>query len=281
MALFAVLFATVWSVARVANAGSTVGPFGWREVWGLVAVISFFFRLRVFDEQKDYAIDAINHPQRVLQTGRVTLPQLGRLALLGGVVELGWCVLMGVPVCLTWLLAVGYSGLMRYEFFASRYLGQRLVLYAFTHMLIMPLVIGWIWSAYVPRLALSAPLLLLAALSVLGGFAFEIARKLHSPDAERDRVDSYSKTLGYGGAIGAVLGVLLLSGVVQACLLHLLRAGALPYWLLGLLFLATLTLYAYALTHPRESLLKLAGLLVSLAMVISYVSIILVVNLNV
>ena len=87
MALFAVVFGTVWSVA------GTVGgraAFGWAEVVGMLVTILFFFRLRVFDEIKDFALDAQNHPQRVLQRGLVTLPQLQALAWAGAALELGW-----------------------------------------------------------------------------------------------------------------------------------------------------------------------------------------------
>lgn len=278
MALFAVLFGTVYSVASFCWPAFGTAGFGWREAWGMVAVISFFFRLRVFDELKDYALDAVNHPHRVLQSGRVTLNQLQNVSLAGAFLELTWSVAMGAPTLVCWLLAVSYSLLMRYEFFVSRYLQSRLVLYALTHMLIMPFSIGWIWSAYVPNYGLTFPLFLLAALSVLGGFSFEIARKLHAPEAERERIDSYSKSMGYTTAIVTVLLVLLLSVAVQYYLLIILRAGALPFVVIGLLYLLTLSTYLYALTKPEEKILKVAGVLVSLFMVVSYLSIILAVN---
>ena len=278
MALFAVLFGTVYSVAGYFWPAFNPLGFGWREGLGMVAVISFFFRLRVFDEIKDYDLDSVNHPQRVLQSGRVTLGQLGKLAMAGGVTELLWSGLMGVPALVCWGLAVGYSLLMRYEFFMSRYLSKRLVLYALTHMLVMPLVIGWIWSAYVPNYGLSRPLFLLAALSLLGGFSFEIARKLHTPAAERELVDSYSKSIGYGPAIFTVLVILLSSVAVQCYLLLMLRSGLLPVWVIGGLYVFTLLLYLYALVGPAEKILRLAEVMVSLFMVVGYLSIILVIN---
>ncbi|TAE27589.1 MAG: hypothetical protein EAZ91_16070 [Cytophagales bacterium] len=274
MALFAVLFGTVYSVARYFWSSYTPAPFGLREVGGMVAVITFFFRLRVFDEIKDYDLDAINHPQRVLQSGRVNLRQLFTLAVAGGVWELAWSVWSGWPTVVCWVLAVGYSLLMRYEFFVGAFLKKRLLLYAITHMLIMPLVIAWVWSAYTPDFGLSRPLYLLAALSLLGGFAFEIARKLHTPAAERPLVDSYSKTMGYAGAIGAVLLVLTGSVLVQRLLLTDLRSPNLPFVLIGLLYAATLVLYGLALARPAEKTLKLGELLVSLSMLVSYVCVI-------
>ncbi|WP_187261156.1 UbiA family prenyltransferase [Pontibacter beigongshangensis] len=274
MALFAILFLTVHAVATYFSAAAEPPVFGWKEVLGMVATISFFFRLRVFDEIKDYDLDAINHPQRVLQSGRVTIRQLVVLALAGVALELIWAWLMGVPTFVCWALAIGYSLLMRYEFFVSDYLKKRLVLYAITHMLIMPLVILWIWSAYVPDYGLSTTFFMLAMLSLLGGFSFEIARKIHAQEAERELVDSYSKSMGFGLAIITVLVILLLGVAVQSYLLWLLQARLWPFVLLGLLYLLTLGLYLFSLRRPQEKTLKLAEVFVSLFMLVSYLSII-------
>ncbi len=279
MALFAILFLTVQSVAAFyAPTNPHSSPLGWWEVLGALAVISFFFRLRVFDEIKDYALDAHNHPHRVLQSGRVTLKGLKRVSLAGGVLEVLWSAHMGLPALTLWLAAVGFSLLMRYEFFVSNYLKQRLLLYAFTHMLIMPLVIWWIWSAYAYWYVLNGPLAVLALLSLLGGFSFEIARKIHAPGEERERVDSYSKSLGYAPAIFTVLALLLAGVVEQGYLLYLLGAGRWPYLVVGGLYGLTGIVYGLALARPREKNLKLAELLVSLFMLVSYVSIILQIN---
>lgn len=279
MALFAILFLTVQSVAAIAAPFDPhPPPPGWREGLGAAAVISFFFRLRVFDEIKDYALDAHNHPHRVLQSGRVTLRGLVRVSLAGGVLEALWSAHMGMPALATWLAAVAYSLLMRYEFFAGDYLKKRLLLYAFTHMLIMPLVIWWIWSAYAYWLVVAGHLAVLALLSLLGGFSFEVARKIHAPGEERERVDSYSKSLGYAPAILTVLALLLAGVSVQGYLLYLLYAGWLPYLVIGGLYVLTLALYGLSLTRPREKTLKLAELLVSLFMLVSYVSIIIEAN---
>ncbi|HEX8529607.1 MAG TPA: hypothetical protein VF646_06270 [Cytophagales bacterium] len=279
MALFAILFLTVQSVAAFyAPVQLHDPPLGGWEVLGALAVISFFFRLRVFDEIKDYALDAYNHPHRVLQSGRVTLKGLRRVSLAGGVLEVLWSAHMGLPALVLWGVAVGYSLLMRYEFFVSDYLKKRLLLYAFTHMLIMPLVIWWIWSAYAYWYVLRGPLAVLALLSLLGGFSFEIARKIHAPGAERERVDSYSKSMGYAPAILTVLALLLAGVLEQGYLLYLLGAGWWPYLVVGGLYGLTGGVYGLALARPREKNLKLAELLVSLFMLVSYVSIILHLN---
>lgn len=144
-------------------------------------------------------------------------------------------------------------------------------------MLIMPLIIFWIWSTYTSGFDFSREYLLLAALSLLGGFSFEIARKIHAPEAERELVDSYSKAIGFKGAVAAVLVILLVGIITQSYLLKQLEAPMYPYLVLDLLYLVTLYTYVRNLSEPAESSLRKAELLVSLFMLVSYVSIILVV----
>ena len=274
MGLFVVLFCTVRGVASVADSGppTTDGP--WLVALGALATVSFFFRLRVFDEEKDFAQDAINHPHRVLQTGRVTLPQLRALAWAGAALEAGWSAGHGPKTLFLWALAVGYSLLMRAEFGVGRWLRARLVLYALSHMLIMPLVIIWLFSAYAPGTGIDLqylPLLLL--LSLLGGFSFELARKLHAPAAERAGVDSYSQALGYGPALALTVAVLLAGGAVQAMLLRQLHARPAAYAMLALLLAAGLALYTVAARHPHEIRLRHAEKVVSLVMLTSYLAV--------
>jgi 4-hydroxybenzoate polyprenyltransferase len=102
-------------------AGGLHRPGGWAlAALGALATVSFFFRLRVFDEEKDFALDALHHPQRVLQTGRVTLPQLRTLAWAGAALEAGWSAAHGPHTFLLWGMALAYSLLMRAEFGVGR-----------------------------------------------------------------------------------------------------------------------------------------------------------------
>jgi 4-hydroxybenzoate polyprenyltransferase len=273
MGLFVVLFCTVRGVAAVAGGAP---PAGGRAlvVLGALATVSFFFRLRVFDEEKDFALDAVNHPQRVLQTGRVTLPQLRTLAWVGAVLEAAWSAMQGLDTFVLWVIALGYSLLMRTEFGVGRWLRARLVLYAVSHMLIMPLVIWWIFSAYTHGMPLDTRYLpLLWLLSLLGGFSFELARKLHAPAAERAGVDSYSQALGYGLALALTVAVLLAGGAAQALLLRSLHARPAAYAVLAGLLAAGLALYTVAARCPHEGRLRQAEKVVSLVMLTSYLAV--------
>ncbi|AZQ44918.1 UbiA family prenyltransferase [Nonlabens ponticola] len=280
MGLFAVLFFTVRAVAFDGQNNpidNDLQKSWWWIVTGVIAVISFFFRLRVFDEIKDFSIDSVNHPDRVLQSGRVHLKQLQIISYSLIALEVGWSLLTGVPTFLGWLAAVGYSLLMRYEFFVPVFLKKSLILYGFTHMLIMPLIILWI---YVAHAGLYFPLAFwyVCAASLLAGFSFEIARKIHAPSHERSGIDSYSKSLGFKVAVGTLLIVLAGGLAVQYLLLNALAANWYVVALIGIIYLLLLILYITNLRKPDENQLRKGELLVSLFMIASYLSVIIVVN---
>ncbi len=278
MALFAILFFTVYAVADFFTFPE-ITPALWWLIMGVLAVISFFFRLRVFDEIKDYEIDAQNHPQRVLQSGRIKKKQLIIIAVFGTTIELTWSLLSGFPIFICWIVALGYSLLMRYEFFVGKILNRNLLLYAITHMLVMPLIILWVYAAFHPRLEILFPFYILAVLSLFSGFSFEIARKLHAPHAEKPGIDSYSKSVGYRAAIVLVLIILLGGVLIQVYLLSLINARLWAYFFIGLIFIFALLLYINNMVKPDEKSLRSAEKIVSLFMLASYVSIIIEVNL--
>jgi hypothetical protein len=68
--------------------------------------------------------------------------------------------------------------------------------------------------------------------------------------------------------------VLLGNAAVQAWLFRQLAAGPWPFVLLAGLLLLTVATYGLALGRPREKLVRGAELLVSLAMLVSYVAVI-------
>lgn len=262
MMLFAILFMAVYSVAEQ-HWTADLSLAG-----GILATISFFFRLRVMDEIKDYAQDAVNHPQRVLQSGGISLSFLMSFSALLSFSEISWSYLRG-GWCLTfWLIAVGYAFLMRYEFFVGAWLRKRLVLYAFSHMLIMPLVIAWLWFAW--QSTYSHVLLLLMLLSLLGGFVFELARKTHAAAAERSGIDTYSLLLGSKRAVMLILMVLFAGLAAQLLLFVALH---LPFWAYAVAVICALWVtltYRRALKQDEEKHFRKAELASSVYMLASY-----------
>jgi 4-hydroxybenzoate polyprenyltransferase len=189
---------------------SAQGPLSlsWLDIGGFFAAYSFLLMLRVFDEHKDYELDLKNYPQRVLQRGLITLTHLKVAGGLAIAVQLGVSLGMdrGVgPITQRFLLVLGWSSLMAKEFFIGEWLSKRLILYAVSHMAVMPLALLWMAQMGAGGASLPASAYHLAILSMLSGFSMEIGRKTWAPAQERPTVDSYSKILGVRGAVGVLV----------------------------------------------------------------------------
>jgi len=233
--LFLIMYVTALLFGQFV-AGSTALSFGVTDLLGFAGAWSFFLMLRVFDEHKDFDLDLLNHPDRVLQSGRVTLGHLkvlGALAIVAqAAVSLGFDGWTVGPVTQCWLVVIVWSSLMAKEFFVGAWLEQRLVLYALSHMVVMPMALVWMATMGAGRIE-AADFALLAALSFLSGAAFEVTRKTKGPDEERDTIQSYSQVWGPRGAAGIVAVLLVGQAVVEVLLLRsigVVHAG----WYVGL-----------------------------------------------
>ena len=195
------------AVARYTANESTI-TFGLHDMLGAIAAWSFFLLLRVFDEHKDYDLDMHNHPERVLQSGLITLTHLkvvGALCVLfqlalGLYLDKG----MGI-ITISWTVMFGYSLLMAKEFFIGEWLEKRLVLYALSHQVIIPLIIWWMCMLAEPSAEPGLVIYWLMGLSFATGMTLEIVRKTRGPEEERDTVDSYSKVFGTQGSAYVVM----------------------------------------------------------------------------
>lgn len=277
--LFVVLYLTA---ALTAQAMVRPGPVIVRlsDASSCAAAYAFFLMLRIFDEHKDYAVDAVNHPDRALQRGWITLAHLRVLGAIAILVQLlvslvsddGWG-----PVTQWWLIALGWSLLMAREFFAADWLRSRLLLYAASHMLVMPLVMMWMAQMGVGRTALPLSIGWLAALSFTSGFAFEVARKTKAPADERDGVDSYSAIAGPRRAALLTSLFVGLSGAL-ATRVTLAVADGMPAWLaIGVIVLVALLVIGQLVTfgsHPSPAGAKRCEKVVSVALLASHAAII-------
>ena len=223
------------------------------DIPGFFALWAFFLMLRVFDEHKDYAKDLENHPERVLQSGLITL---GHLKVVGAVailiqfatslfVDLSATGAIGAAT-LSWGVVMAWSALMAKEFFIGEWLEKRLVLYAVSHMVVMPLAVFWIMQMGAPvgwqKMIAAVPILLVGFFAAA---ALEVVRKTRAPEEERETVDSYTRTLGMRGACITGSALALLGGAAQSWFLatHL---GA-PVWLhLGVWLFPALLVFSLA-----------------------------------
>ncbi len=223
--LFFILYLTSAAVARSALDQdikiSLLDVFNCLITWGLFLVI------RIFDEHKDYDLDVLNHPQRILQSGLITLKHLRVLAAVSITAQLMFSLYLDGftlgSATISWLIMFGYLCLMGVEFFCGEWLEKRLTLYAFTHMMIMPLTVFWLANIATPSAditdVLTPSIYIMMLLAFVSGFCFEIARKTRGPEEERETVDSYSKIFGTQGSAYVVIGLITSMLISQALLL--------------------------------------------------------------
>jgi len=163
------------------------------------------FHLRVFDEHKDHAQDAATRPDRPVQRGLVTLRQLKVAGAIAIALELAIAAAHGGRGAAWWLLPLGYSVLMLFEFFAPHWLARRYGLYAVSHSAITSMVCAaFVLGAGAPT---STALWVLCVMALASTFSIDVLRKTWMPANEIDGVDSWSKLIGLraAGVLGATL----------------------------------------------------------------------------
>lgn len=182
-----------------------------------VLLLSFFFRMRLFDEIKDYEVDLKVNPTRPLARGVLSVSQVKKALLVLIILELVIAGSLGLSPFLVHAIAIGYSLMMYEEFFIGDLLRPHLTTYAVSHTFVSALL-GL--SAGIAMTGMDLTQLKTEhGLFFLMNWAFfnlfEFARKTFAPEEERDHVPSYSNIFGCTGAwvlsiSQAVLGVALI-----------------------------------------------------------------------
>ncbi len=228
--LFFILYLATAAVARATLTGEI--DISALDLAGCLVTWSFFLVLRIFDEHKDYQLDCQNHPQRVLQSGLITLGHLKIAGVLAIVAQLLWSIWLDRGLGQTtvaWMMMFAWTCLMGKEFFIADWLNRHLTTYAVSHMLVMPLIVWWLANLAVPGLAFSSTLGILMGLAFVSGFCFEITRKTKGPEEERDSIDSYSRIFSVSGAALIVMALVTTMVLNQAWLIFDLT-DQFPIW---------------------------------------------------
>jgi len=181
--------------------------------------LTFFFKLRLYDEIKDYETDIAYNPTRPLPRGL-----LGHRHLY---LAIGTCIsaeilFFGIasPNSLQILIpAIAYSLLMYKEFFIPSLIRPKLTTYAVMHTVVTVLLSMTIFSALTNATVynLSHEYLYFALMSWMLFNIFEFGRKTFTDNEERDQVPSYSNVWGRYGAVilllsqSIIMTILLLS----------------------------------------------------------------------
>jgi 4-hydroxybenzoate polyprenyltransferase len=166
-----------------------------------------FFRLRVFDEIKDYPNDCLIHPDRPLARGLISVHEakMTAFAIMG--IELSLSLMLGLPAFVGSVFVCGYSLLMYREFFIGPWLRPRLTTYALIHTPVSSFIALFVFSCTTGKYAWQAPfsVLLFSFANCLIFNIFEFGRKTYGQEEEKPLNDSYSKRFGSWGAAALVL----------------------------------------------------------------------------
>ncbi len=169
-------------------------------IWCLT--LSFFFRLRLFDELKDVEVDKINNPNRPLARGLIAITQVKAVIVVLVFLELLVSYQLGLNTLVIQAIAIGYSLLMYNEFFIGKFLRPHLTLYAVTHTAVS-ILLGYCIVAQYLNVAFwlfPSEVLIFGLINWSLFNLFEFARKTYAKEEESPTSDSYSKLYGSFGA---------------------------------------------------------------------------------
>ena len=154
--------------------------------------------------------------------GVLTRRELEMLGVGSGCIQLGLAIASGGPM-VGFLIGIWvYLGLMRYDFFAPQWLGDRPLLQLGSHQMIMPLMVayGAAFEGWRPFTAASEPLHWLLFMSFFAGIVLELGQLLGMPEGDRSAIDAPTESIwtGQSGAIAwlTVLWLTAFSGLMAA-----------------------------------------------------------------
>ncbi len=174
-----------------------------------LAILIFFFKMRLYDEIKDYDLDCQINKDRPLPRGLLKVSDVKNGIWVCLVLEISLMSLLGVKATLSFMIAIFYSLLMYKEFFIPKLLRPHLTTYAVSHTIVtIPMSLA-IFSALTERYSWNMPshLVYFSLANWLVFNIFEFGRKTFSTQEERNAVESYSKIFHRWGAVLLVLSM--------------------------------------------------------------------------
>lgn len=210
----------------------------------LIGVTAFYFKLRLYDEVKDYELDVVINKHRPLPRGLLNHKSMYRGMLVCILIELAAFSLHGVQSSLSIIVAIIYSLIMYKEFFIAEKIRPYLTTYALIHTIVTTLLSFAIFS-FLTKLSLweilTTPAYFSFALANWMLFnIFEFGRKTFATTEERKNVDTYSSLFGRIGAV-----TLVASQAIIAHYLALNLTGAnqsILFWSFGTLLILLMLL---------------------------------------
>jgi 4-hydroxybenzoate polyprenyltransferase len=224
----------------------------------LVIIYLTFFRLRIFDEIKDYKNDLIFHPDRPLARGLIDVNEAKKVAFSLMGIEIFLSSFLGFSALVGIVIVSLYSLLMYKEFFIGFWLRNKLTTYALFHTLVSSLISYFIFSSITKIYIWDIPreYLLFGIANWMIFNVFEFGRKTFAKAEEKKDVPSYSKIFGSYGAAFLVLFMALISIIIA---FYLSLKLFWPTLILILLFNLFLFLTIFSLIYAKSNTLKWAN----------------------
>jgi 4-hydroxybenzoate polyprenyltransferase len=181
----------------------------------LVAVTLFYFKLRLYDEVKDYELDVIINPHRPLPRGLLSHKDMYRGMVFCIFFEILFFSSKGINAITSLGVAIFYSLLMFKEFFIPKLIRPHLTTYAISHTIVTSLLSMAIFSflnqkTFVNNL-INHDLIFFSLSNWMLFNIFEFGRKTFALTEERAGIDTYSSLFGKKLAVLLVLSQALLS----------------------------------------------------------------------
>lgn len=185
-----------------------------------IIYLLFFFHLRVMDEFKDFLYDKNNHEDRPVQRGFVSLDFIKKIGLLNMVLMLFLAYSVSSACCFfIFLITIGYTGLMYKEFFVPDFLRTRMVLYLFSHQIVMLPLFLFFYSAFNNSVWLitDPSRLSLFIYTIIPVLLIEIGRKLEHRYSKtgKETNDTYVFIWGERKSIQVFSLIILISGILS------------------------------------------------------------------
>ena len=235
---------------------------------GFFVIFLVLLHIRVFDEHKDYDKDVIAYPERILSKGIITLSDLRVLLYITVFLEIIVSLSFGPVQTIVWLMIMGWSLLMLFEFFVPEFLNRHMGLYLISHQMLLPIVLLFGFSMRYDLNSIRwgdiTTIVIFMAGTMFATVTYEIARKTWSKDREHEHADSYTKFWGIGKAVFINQVVAFLSGVcfsVIYALYDLHKVFNINIGILYILFLFTGVIFFRSPTNKNSKMLELGGTL--------------------
>ncbi len=225
---------------------------------GILTTISLFLLLRITDEFKDAADDAMYRPQLPVPRGLISFREL---KMMGIVIVLLQIILNAVffpAMLILYVTVIAYLALMTKEFFIADWLKKHQFWYVVSHMMIIPLVdiyasgLDWLLAGA----AASKGLLFFFAVSFMNGVVLEIGRKIRTPAKEATGVLTYSFMLGTARATFLWIIILFLTLLLSIAAASYAGYGQTAFIILGIVFIICSLPAFLFLTKQTEKLSK-------------------------